>query len=216
MQSEVSVHFNLQCFLQDGVPGVAGEGGGGCFFPLQHLFLAASRCRMLKIVAMRSCAGGPMQVFLIISGFKRGDVKRDVKAAWQDCWGGKRIWCTASTPHPPRSSPSSSPSPHRKFMASGEHKLIRFAYYPSPHRDGSIDHRFVWGYVDRWITAQVKNTNKEGDAIRTRTVMELVFLFLFFFTPLRHHKLLWILKLMEKNEIGKSTGNSNLNFRSPR
>lgn len=40
------------------------------------------------------------------------------------------------------------PAPPRKFMASGEHKLIRFAYYPSPHRDGGIDHRFVWGYVD--------------------------------------------------------------------
>lgn len=63
------------------------------------------------------------------------------------------------------------PAPRRKFMASGEHKLIRFAYYPSPHRDGSIDHRFVGGYADRWITAQVKiQTRKdEADAIRTRT-----------------------------------------------
>lgn len=41
---------------------------------------------------------GPMQVILMILVLWCY-VKHGVKDAWQECWEGKRIWCTASSHH---------------------------------------------------------------------------------------------------------------------
>lgn len=135
--TKINVHLNFKHVPHQGIPCM--PKGNGCFYTpsveLRNLWL------YFLLFRREVSVSGPMQVLLIILVLWC-KVNHDVKNAWQECWGGKRIWCTALPLHflPPY---ELLPALHWKFMVSGECKLIRFAYYPSPPRDSTIDHRFV-------------------------------------------------------------------------
>lgn len=96
---------------------------------------------------------GPMQGLLMILVLWCY-VKHDVREAWQECWGGRSVWCKAtSSPH--HKPPELLPVPRWKFMVSAGCKLSCFAYYLSTPGHSAIDHRFVQWFATGW-TVQVK------------------------------------------------------------
>lgn len=105
--SPINAHLNLQRFLQGGIRRVPTR--SACF----SAFSPSGRregfnLRLYFLLFKREVSfSGPMQVLLMVLVLWC-HVKRDVTDAWQECWGGERMWCTALPLH--HLLPSSQPS----------------------------------------------------------------------------------------------------------